>query len=312
MNLKDLKNSNLLVSMFIDDVSNTSTLEETLYSISKQTYGVDFLVMHPASFSDEQIKSLKKSIDSPKITIRKKNEDGTIEEEHLKADTKINYMLYKTDADNFSKVFNEVFNIASQNEYEFLSLIEPHDIIGFNWYNQANMYAAEEKNISVFFPLIRNTVNGVFNGLLNEAPWAEGLAEEAGRVDLNLLSRFNCIVPLGGVFNINAIKEYSEEKDGKYFPFKESFRISHYYEFLMRMVYNDVKMMSIPRIGYELKIKTSNSFAHTGCKIPQNITQIPEEKGGITPEEGKFWVDLAKKEYFFDEDRGKTYGKTQE
>jgi hypothetical protein len=51
MNLKDLKNSNILVAIYIDDLSNLITLEETFYSVSKQTCNVDLLVLHPEKFS---------------------------------------------------------------------------------------------------------------------------------------------------------------------------------------------------------------------------------------------------------------------
>jgi len=308
MNLKDLKNSNVLVAIFIDDLSNLITLEETFYSVSKQTHNVDLLVLHSNTFSDEQINSLKSALDKPKLILRKQNAEGKLEEQVLETDGKINYFLTPSNSDSFPKIFNEGFNVASENEYEFFSVIEPNDVVGLNWYTQANIYAKENENVSMFFPIIRNTVNGVFNGLLNEAPWAEGLAEEAGKIDLNLLNRFNCVVPTGSMLKISALKEYSEQRqDGKFYPFKESMKISHYYEFLMRMVYNDVKAMCIPRIGYEFKVKNNNEFKHVYCKIPQNIAQIPAEQGGITPNEGKFWMETAKKEYFFDEDRNKVY-----
>lgn len=313
MNLKDLKNSNVLVAIYVDDLSNPITLEETFYSVSKQTHNVDLLVSYPETFSEEQTNSLRAALDKPKLILRKQNAEGKLEEETLETDGKVNYILNPSSADAFSKIFNEAFNIALENEYQFLSIIEPNDVVGLNWYTQANIYAQENENISMFFPIIRNTVNGVFSGLLNEAPWAEGLAEEAGKVDLNLLSRFNCVVPIGAMVRVGAIKEYSEQKeDGKYYPFKESIKISHYYEFLMRMIYNDVKAMCIPRIGYEFKVRGNNVFKHTYCKIPQNIAQIPIEQGGITPDEGKFWMELAKKEYFFDEDRNKVYEKASQ
>ena len=307
MNLKDLKNSNTLVAIYVDDLSNAITLEETFYSVSKQTYNVDLLVFHPDSFTDEQINLLKASLENPKLILRKQNNDGVLEEQKLESDGKINYFLNPTNSENFPNIFNEAFNVSLENEYVFLSIIEPNDVVGLNWYSQATLYASENENVSMFFPIIRNTINGVFNGLLNEAPWAEGLAEEAGKIDLNLLQRFNCVVPIGAMFRISSIKEYSEQKDDKYFPFKESIKISHYYEFLMRMIYNDVKGMCVPRIGYEFKVKGENKFKHTYCKIPNNIAQIPIENGGITHMEGKFWMDLAKKEYFFDEDRNKVY-----
>lgn len=307
MNLKDLKNSNTLVAIHIDDLSNLITLEETFYSISKQTLPVDLLVTHP-NFSEEQLKTLEESLKNPKLILRRQNSEGVLEEEVLDTDGKINYFLLASEVDNYSKLFNQGFNLALENGYEFFSPIEANDVVGLNWYAQANLYAMENQSVTMFFPIIRNTVNGVFSNLMNEAPWAEGLAEEAGKIDLNLLNRFNCIIPLGAIFRVKDIQEYSENKgDGKFYPMKESVKISHYYEFLMRMVYNDVKGMNVPRIGYEFKVKTNDFFKHTYCKIPQNIAQIPLDKGGITPEEGKYWMDLAKKEYFFDEDRNKVY-----
>jgi len=316
MNLKDSKNSNILVAIYVDDLSNLVTLNETFYSVAQQSHKVDLLVLCPESFSDvtsENYHLLETAIKSPVITIRKKNDKtGILEEEEIKAEEKINYFIKPCSIDNFPKIFNEAFNIALKNEYEFISIIEPNDVAGLNWYNCANSYAIENENISIFFPIVRNTVNGVFSGLVNEAPWAEGLSEEAGKIDLNLLSRFNCVVPIGAMFRTNALKEYSEQKDDKYYPLKESIKISHYYEFLMRMIYNDVKGMCIPRIGYEFRVKSNSSFKHTYCKIPQNITQIPVEQGGVIPEEGKFWMDLAKKEYFFDVDRNKVYEKAKQ
>ncbi len=308
MNLKELKNSNTLVTVFVDNLNNTTILEETFYSISKQLHKIDLLVLYPESFEKEQIDLLKGSLDNAKIIIRKKNEEANALEEHvIEADEPITYFLSKTNSTSFSQIFNEGFNVALENEYEFYSIVEPFDIVGLNWYAQANLYAQENEKVSMFFPIIRNTVNGVFNGLLNEATWAEGLSEEAGKADLNLLQRFNCIIPLGGLIRTNSIAEFCEKKGEKLCPIKESIKISHYYEFLMRMVYNDIKIMTVPRVGYEFKVNNTTNFNHTSCKVPHNITQIPIENGGVSQSEGKFWMDLAKKEYFFDEDRNKVY-----
>ena len=307
MNLKDLKNSNTLVALFVDNVNNTITLEETLYSVSKQIYSVDLLVLHP-SLSDDNLKTLKECLENPKIILRKQNSEGGFDEETIYAENKLNFILAETEKDNFPKLFNQTFNIAIKNDYEFISFIEPNDIVGIDLYNNANIYASENQKLAMFFPIIRNTVNGVFNNLINEATWVEGFSEEAGVIDLNLLNRFNCVIPLGTTFRVNAIKEYSEQKeDGEYYPMKESIKLSHYYEFLLRMVYNDVKGISVPRIGYEFRVKSNDAFVHTSCKIPQDISLISTENGVMSLEEGKFWLDLAKKEYFFDEDRNKVY-----
>ena len=304
MNLKDLKNSNILTSIYIDSLDNRETLEETFFSISKQTHLVDLLVIH--NLNDEDVKVLEEILNKPKIVITQKVEDK-LEKQIIEAEEKINYSLQKAEFKTFSAIFNNIFNVALGAGYEFCSVIEKNDVVGLNWYNIANSYQLENPDIDMFFPLIRNTTNGVFSHLMNEAPWAEGMAEEAGKIDLNLLTRFNCILPLGGIFKVKSLQEYSEEKDGKFFPFKESVKLSHYYEFFMRMIYNDLKGMSVPRIGYELKESTATSFDENSCKIPKNLTAISVEKGGFVPVEAQFWMDLAKKEYFFDEDRRKSY-----
>lgn len=311
MSFKDLKNSNTLVALYVDELNINST-NEILYSISEQTLAVDLLLLYPKNFSQEIINILQSKVKTPKIVLRKSLPDNSFEENEIVSEKNINFVMLPTSSDTFPKIFNEAFGIALENKYEFFSIVEPNDVLSLTWYETANIYAEENKGVSMFFPLIRNNINGVFNGILNEATWVETLSEEAGKLDISLLQRFNCIVPTGAIFKVSSIEQYSERKEGKVCPIKESFKISHYYEFLMRMVYNDVKGMSVPRIGYEFKIKTNNFFNHSSCKIPQNIVQIPEENGGISPLEGKFWMDLAKKEYFFDEDRNKIYEPTEQ
>lgn len=310
MNLSSLKNSNILLSIYVDDLSNQITLEETFYSVSKQTNKPDFLVMYNDNFNDNQIQDLRNCLDNPKITLRT-NKNGKLTEEVIECDEKINYELIPVSLKNFSQFFNKTFNIALKNGYEFISIIEQGDVVGLNWYNQAMEYYLENKKASIIFPIIRSSTNGIFSGLLNEAVWAEGLSEEAGKIDLNLLQRFNCIIILGALIKISDIAEYSETKEDSLFPFKESIKISHYYEFLLRMTYNDIKSINVPRIGYELRNATNNIFKETSCKIPQNITQIPAEMGGVSTDEGSFWMNLAKQEYFFDEDRNKIYEKKE-
>jgi len=305
MNLKESKKSNILVSIFIDSLKNKEMLQETFFSISKQTYPIDLLVMH--NLGDDDLKALVEIVENPTI-IARSQVDGKTEEETIKSDGTINYVLAKTELTEFPKLFNFMFNVASNNKYEFCSIIERNDIVGLQWYRLANEFNVENPEIDMFFPIIRNTANGVFSNLMNEAPWAEGLAEEAGKIDLSLLNRFNCIIPIGAIFKIKSLEEYSEvTKDGTFLPVKESMKLSHYYEFLMRMIYNDLKGMSVQRIGYEHRIFTATEFNEYSCKIPQNLTTIPKEKGGYLPAEAQYWLDLSKKEYFFDEDRKKLY-----
>lgn len=304
------KNNRTLVGVFLDNTRNAQFLNEMLYGISKQTSPVDLLIMHNG-LTQSEIEEVEKYAKKPKITVPSQGEKGETVINEIETDGSINYGFCEISADGFASVFNQLFNFASEMGYEFFSVVEQEDIISPNWYANAEKYAEENNSIHVFLPLIRYNVNGVFNSFMNEAAWAEGMTEEAGKTDMNLLLRYSCIIPLGALFRIDSVKEYSESGDSGFLPMKESFKISHYYEFFLRMVYNDLKVLTVPRIGYEMRALNKKVFHSTSAKIPQNITQFAIEDGGMTQEEVRFWLELAKKEYFFDEDRKKVYEQVQ-
>ena len=89
---------------------------------------------------------------------------------------------------------------------------------------------------------------------------------------------------------------------------KESFKITSSYEFFLRFVYNDLKIFTIPRIAYEYSL-THNAVSYDKflSKVPSNLLQISQENGGVSQQEYQFWIQAAKKEYFFDEDRSIEY-----
>lgn len=310
--MKESKNSkasksNILVGLYLDKIRHEGQLSECLFGIANQQHPVDLVILD-GGLSDKELEKLMEVADNPKIKTLSKNEGGEIEENIVEADAGIKLEVVKTSTSNFSKIFNDLFNIALEREYEAMSIIEVEDVINANWYKLANIYMEENEDVGFFFPVLRNIQNGGLAGLMNEVSWAEGFSEEAGKFDTNLLLRFNCLNPLGGVYRISELEEYSEERDGRYYPMKESIKLSHYYEFFLRMSYNDIKMMTVPRIGYEFRVNQMlESFEHSSSKIPQNITALPLDKGGVSADETTFWLDIPKKEYFFDEDRNKVY-----
>lgn len=307
-NLKVLKN-NILVGLYLEEPFHDGQLAECIYSLANQKQPVDVVILD-GGLSDKSIEFLNKTAENPSIKILKTDKDGNPAEEIIKSDNSLEFDLVKIDADNFSKVYNDLFNISLERGYDYFSIIEVGDAVGSNWYKIASVYMEENEDVGFFFPMVRSFKNGVLTGLMNEASWAEGLSEEAGKFDMNLLLRFNCANPLGAIYRVSDVMEYSEQKDGRYCPMKESIKISHYYEFFLRMAYNDVKMMTVPRVGYDFRINDNNEFKHTSSKIPNNLTTLPKEKGGMNSKETSFWVELAKKEYFFDEDRCKAFLET--
>ena len=75
--------------------------------------------------------------------------------------------------------------------------------------------------------------------------------------------------------------------------FKKNFRLTFVYELLLRLTYNDVKIMTIPRIGYK----------HSNMREGSIFWNYKNGSETISNDEVSFWIESAKKEHFFKEDR---------
>lgn len=305
-NLKSSNNNELLVVLPVNKLEDF-TLNECLYSIAQQSYPVDLLVL-TQGLSKEEVEKLNTFVENPKITISKKDEKGEIIREEVTSKNDINFVIEPTTSETFQKLFNDATNYANINKYKYFSVIEYDDVVDSNWFKNSMIFASNKNETDGFLPLTREMSNGVFLGFFNEASWVDGYSEEAGFFDSNLLLRFNCMNITGSVFKTNSLISKSENKDGYYKPIKESMKIGYSYEFFLRMIYESLKMFTIPRIGYEHRIdRPSEKVNYFSSKIPRDIVSKTPENGGVTPEEQAFWLNLAKKEYFIDTDREISY-----
>lgn len=310
--LKNYKSSNSKKLLFVLPIEEIDQLRlnECAYSLAEQESVVDLLVL-AKNIENEHEDALRSILDNPSVE-RAKPRDPKIQNqvqefEMVVGKNKINYTIEKTEKDSFSKIFNEAFNYAVDNGYEWFSVIEHDDSINKNWLKYFNIYSSE-KQFDGLLPLTKETSPMGFAGFMNEASWVEGFSEVAGIFDLNLILRFNCMNITGTIFKVDSVKNYSEKTDEGYKPMKESMKINHAYEFFLRMVYNDLKFYTIPRVGYDHSINRKvEKITYFSSKLPLDLIQMPSSNGGMTIEEHKFWMDLAKKEYFFDNDRKKTF-----
>ena len=78
---------------------------------------------------------------------------------------------------------------------------------------------------------------------------------------------------------------------------KPSFKLTFGYEFLLRMTHNGVKFMSIPKIGYK----------HLNLREGSIFWNYKNGDSTLTPDEVGFWIESAKKEFFFINDRAIKY-----
>ena len=75
--------------------------------------------------------------------------------------------------------------------------------------------------------------------------------------------------------------------------FKTNFKLTFVYEFLLRLTFNSVKVLTIPKIGYKhINLREGSIFWN--YKYGSDI---------LSEDEVRFWIDSAKKEYFFKDER---------
>lgn len=170
---------------------------------------------------------------------------------------------------------------------EWVSFLELDDEYANIWFKNVVEYRKAHDNVGIFMPLVVDVdPTGTFIGFTNEAVWANSFSDELGILDLNALLTYQN-------FNIDGIvmkKSIYEEFGG----FKPSMKLTFIYEFLLRMTFKDVRVMTIPRFGYKhLNQRPDSLFANY--------------RNTMDPIEVKWWLSQAKKEYYFEKDRKITY-----
>jgi hypothetical protein len=75
--------------------------------------------------------------------------------------------------------------------------------------------------------------------------------------------------------------------------FKPSIKLTFVYELFLRLTYNSSKIMTIPKLGYK-HINLRHGGIFWNYKNGDNV---------LSEDEVKFWINSAKKEYFFNDDR---------
>lgn len=191
--------------------------------------------------------------------------------------------LVWTDEPNYASQINYgVENCSS----DWVSFFEFDDEYSSIWFKNVNRYANAYSDVDAFLPIVVDIDDkGVFAGFTNEATFAANFSPEMGILTNETLQNYQNFQSSGMV-----IKKSVFEKFGK---FKPSFKLTFVYEFMLRMTHNSIKIMTIPRIGYKhLNLREGSIFWNY-----KNGSEV------MVPDEIKFWIESAKKEYFFTVDR---------
>jgi len=309
MSLKPQKQTKTLVGVYLNKDLRIELLNKCLYGLSMQDKPIDVVFLHEG-FADDELETISEVIKKPTISVFVDGEDEDGKETEKKIEyfdgTEVNHTIEQIEINSFADIFNKTFQLAVDSGYDYFSVVECEDEVSLKWYEIAEKYAEENDKVGIFLPLIKNMIAESFTSYINEFCWADNMAESAGYYDYMLLSRFNCIHPLGALYRVSSLVEESdniEERDGLMYPMKGCLKITNYYEFFLRMVYNDIQVMNIPRVGYLLRHTATDTFTHKSSKIPSHLTQLKPENGGITQGEIQHWTQAALDDYvFFDDD----------
>ena len=172
---------------------------------------------------------------------------------------------------------------------KYFTVIEQDDTVNEKWYDYVEEYLKTDDNeIFGYLPLteVEDTETGEIIGYANEAFWASSFSEELGYLDSNCMEDYFNFNTSGGIFKTKEFLALG--------GLKTSMKLTFWYEFLLRVLYKEKKIYVIPRVGYFHKINRKGS-----------LTDIYSST--MSEKEADWWIELAKKEFFFPQDRKKTY-----
>jgi hypothetical protein len=184
---------------------------------------------------------------------------------------------------NFANQVNHGIKLA---ESEWVTIFEFDDEYSKIWFDNVLKYSKVYSDVGVFLPIVVDVdQKGLFAGFTNEATFALNISNEMGILNNELLQSFQNFQLSGAVYKKQLFSDYGF--------LKPSFKLTFGYEMFLRLTHNMVKIMTIPKIGYK----------HLNLREGSIFWNYKNGENKLSQDEVKFWIDSAKKEYFFIHDR---------
>ena len=172
----------------------------------------------------------------------------------------------------------------------WVSLFEFDDEYSSIWFKNVEKYIQSYPEVNIFLPVVVETdEKGVFAGFTNEATFAANFSQEMGYLTNDTLQEYQNFQTAGSVIKKQVIEDFG--------GFKSSIKLTFVYELLLRLTHNSVPVMTIPKLGYK----------HTNMREGSIFWNYKSGQDKMTEDEVKFWIQTAKKEYFFVDDRNINY-----
>jgi len=236
-------------------------------------------------YFNKAIESIKnQKVDVEELLIVHTQEESLIEKlnNHDFGQLNVTKLLWDKEPNFCSQV-----NYGIQNaKGTWVSLFEFDDEYSSIWFDNVLKYSKAFPEVQMFLPVVVETdEKGVFAGFTNEATFAANFTQEMGYLSNETLQDYQNFQTAGCVFKKSIIDDFG--------GLKSSIKLTFIYEFLLRLTYNSVSIMTIPRLGYK----------HTNMREGSIFWNYKFGDEKITDDEVRFWIQTAKKEYFFTDDR---------
>lgn len=173
---------------------------------------------------------------------------------------------------------------------EWVSIFEFDDEYSKIWFKNVKTYIDAYPETDSFLPVVIDVdEKNQFAGFTNEATFAANFTQDYSKLSLELLEKYQNFQSSGLVIRKDKFIDFG--------GFKPSMKLTFVYEFFLRMTYNSVSFQTIPKLGYK----------HMNMRDGSIFWNYKYSNSPVTPDEAKFWMDAAKKEYFFIQDREINY-----
>jgi len=173
---------------------------------------------------------------------------------------------------------------------EWISFFEFDDEYANIWFQNILKYSEIYPDVDAFLPIVVDVDSkDTFAGFTNEATFAANFTQEMGYLNNETLLDYQNFQTAGMAIRKSKIDEFG--------CFKSSVKLTFVYEFLLRMTYNSLRIMTIPKLGYK----------HTSMREGSIFWNYKNGDEVMTENEVKFWISTAKKEYFFKDERNIKY-----
>jgi glycosyltransferase involved in cell wall biosynthesis len=236
-------------------------------------------------YFEKAIKSLqdqKTSIDELVIVHTAEESLVTLLEEYNFGSLNVVKLLWDKDPNYCNQVNFGIKNSKGS----WISLFEFDDEYSPIWFDNVKKYVTSYPEVQVFLPVVVETdEKGIFAGFTNEATFAANFAQEMGYLTNETLQDYQNFQTAGSCFKKQIVEDFG--------GFKPSIKLTFIYEFLLRITYNSGPVMTIPKLGYK----------HTNLREGSIFWNYKYGEDKILEDEVKFWIQTAKKEYFFVDDR---------